>query len=134
MVDMSIPLLAPYGRRVRRPETWTWLAALLGGSGVLHLARPQTYEWLVPPEFGAARPWVLGTGLAEIATAALLARPGTRGRGGRSAAVLLVMFVPAHVHTFRVVPRTPKWMTVSAVRLVLQVPLVRAALRVARAL
>jgi uncharacterized membrane protein len=117
---------------MRRPETWTWLGAVLGGSGVLHLVRPRTYEWLVPPELGAARPWVLGTGVAEVATAVLLARPGTRGWGGRSAAVLLTGFVPAHLHTFRVVPHTPRWMTVSAVRLVLQVPLVRSALRVAR--
>jgi len=117
---------------MRRPETWTWLSALLGGSGVLHVVRPRTYEWLVPPEIGAARPWVLGTGVAELATAALLARAATRGWGGRFAAVLLVGFVPAHLHTFRVVPRTPRWMTVSAVRLVLQVPLVRSALRVAR--
>jgi uncharacterized membrane protein len=124
---------SPYGRWVRRPDTWTWLAVLLGGSGVLHLVRPRTYEWLVPPEIGPARPWVLGTGVAEVATAALLRAPSTRGRGGRCAAVLLVVFVPAHLHTFRVVPRTPGWMAASVVRLVLQVPLVRAALRAARA-
>src|SRR5687767_6333668 len=43
------------------------LAAVLAGSGALHLVRPHTYEWLVPPELGPARPWVLGSGVAEIA-------------------------------------------------------------------
>jgi uncharacterized membrane protein len=116
---------------VRRPETWSCLTALLGGSGMLHLVRPRGYEWLVPPEIGPARPWVLGTGVAEIVAAVLLARPVTRRAGGRCAAVLLVGFVPAHLHTFRVVPRQRQWMAAAAVRLLLQVPLVRAALRVA---
>jgi uncharacterized membrane protein len=109
-----------------------WLAALLGGSGVLHLVRPRAYEWLVPPELGDARAWVTGSGLAEIAAAGLMAAPRTRRAGGRLAAALLVAVVPAHLHTFRVVPRRPLPLTVAAVRLPLQVPLVRVALRVAR--
>ena len=107
------------------------LAAVLGGSGVLHLVRPQTYEWLVPPELGSARAWVLGSGVAEIAAGALIAAPRTRRAGGRLAAALFVAFVPAHLHTFRVVDR-PATTAAAAVRLPLQVPLVRAALRVAR--
>ena len=107
------------------------LAAVLGGSGVLHLLRPRTYEWLVPPELGPARPWVLGSGVAEIAVGVLLAVPRTRRRGGRVAAALLVAFVPAHLHTFRVVDR-PATTAAAAVRLPLQIPLVRAALKVAR--
>ena len=107
------------------------LAAVFAGSGVLHLVRPRTYEWLVPPELGSARTWVLGSGVAEVATAALLAVPGTRRTGGRLAAALLVAFVPAHLHTFRVVDSAPL-VAAAAVRLPLQVPLVRAALRVAR--
>lgn len=108
------------------------LAAALGGSGVLHLARPRTFEWLVPPELGGARTWVHVTGVAEIATAGLMAVPATRRAGGRAAAALLVAFVPAHLHTFRVVPRRALPMTVAAVRLPLQVPLIRIALKVAR--
>ena len=45
---------------------------------------------------------------------------------------LLIAFVPAHLHTFRVVPRRALPMAVAAVRLPLQVPLIRIALRVAR--
>lgn len=107
------------------------LAAALGGSGVLHLVRPHTYEWLVPPELGSPHRWVMGSGVVEIVTGALLAIPATRRTGGRLAAALLVGFVPAHLHTFRVVDR-PELVAAATVRLALQVPLVRAAMRVAR--
>ncbi len=117
---------------MRLPRTDTWLAALLGGSGVLHLVRPRTYEWLVPPELGDARAWVLASGIAEVGTAALLAAPATRRAGGWAAAAMLVAFVPAHLHTFRVVPKERLSLAVATARLPLQVPLVRAALRVAR--
>jgi len=117
---------------MRRPDTALLLASLLGGSGVLHLLRPRTYEWLVPPELGAARGWVLGTGVAEVGVATLLAVPSGRRPGGWLAAVLLAGFVPAHLHTFRVVPRRPSWLGIAAARLVLQLPLIRAALRTAR--
>lgn len=113
-------------------RTATVLAAALGGSGVLHLIRPRTYEWLVPPELGDARAWVHGSGVAEIVAAGLMAVPATRRAGGWAAAALLVAFVPAHLHTFRVVPRRVLPMTGAAVRLLLQVPLVRIALDVAR--
>jgi uncharacterized membrane protein len=118
--------------RVRRPGAATWLAALLGGSGVVHLVRPTTYEWLVPPELGSARSWVLATGVAEIGAAALLSARRTRRAGGSLATALLVGFVPAHLHTFRVVGRRPLPLAAAAARLPLQVPLVRAAWRVAR--
>ncbi|SEP17902.1 Uncharacterized membrane protein [Trujillonella endophytica] len=108
------------------------LLAALGGSGVIHLVRPRTYEWLVPPELGDARRWVLASGVAELGTAALMATPATRRVGGWAAAALLVAFVPAHLHTFRVVPRRPLPMTVAALRLPLQVPMIGIALRVAR--
>jgi uncharacterized membrane protein len=108
------------------------LLVLLGGSGVLHLLRPRGYEFLVPPELGPARPWVIGSGVAEIGTAALLAAPATRRAGGWAAAALLVGFVPAHLHTFRVVRGRPGPLAVAVLRLPLQWPMVQTALRVAR--
>nr|WP_204332637.1 hypothetical protein [Geodermatophilus sabuli] len=108
------------------------MLAALAGSGVLHLVRPRTFEWLVPPELGDARSWVTASGLAELGAAALMAVPATRRAGGWAAAGLLVAFVPAHLHTFRVVPRRAVPLAVAAVRLPLQAPLVRVALRVAR--
>jgi len=117
---------------MRKPGGAAVLGALLGGSGVLHLLRPRTYEWLVPPELGSARTWVTATGVAELGVAALLAAPGTRRAGGWAAAGLLTWFMPAHLHTFRVIPKEPVPMAVAFARLPLQVPLVRSALRVAR--
>ena len=116
---------------MRLPSTHTWLAALLGGAGALHLVRPRIYEWLVPPELGDARTWVLASGAAELGTAALLAAPATRRAGGWAAAGLFAAFVPAHLHTFRAVPKEPVPLTIATVRLPLQVPLIGAALRVA---
>ena len=117
---------------MRRPGKALVLGALLGGSGVLHLVRPRTYEWLLPPELGSARWWVTASGVAELGTAALLAMPVTRPAGGWAAAGLLTAFLPAHVHTFRVIPRRPLPIAVALARLPLQVPLMRSALRVAR--
>jgi uncharacterized membrane protein len=117
---------------MRKPGGAWVLGALLGGSGVLHLVRPRTYEWLVPPELGDARAWVTATGVAEIGTAALLAAPASRRLGGWAAVGLLIAFVPAHLHTFRVIPRKPVPMAVAAVRLPLQAPMIAAALRIAR--
>ncbi|MPQ97569.1 hypothetical protein GB931_06475 [Modestobacter sp. I12A-02628] len=108
------------------------MAAALGGSGVLHLVRPATFAPLVPPELGSARGWVLASGVAELVTAGLLAAPRTRALGGRAAAGLLVAFVPAHLHTYRVVPHTPVPLALATARLPLQVVLIRGALRVAR--
>ena len=106
------------------------LAVALGGSGVLHLVRPRTFDWMVPPELGPARPWVTGSGVAELATAGLLAVPGTRWLGGWAAAGLLAAFVPAHLHTVRALHGGRR--TVALARLPFQVPMVAAALRVAR--
>ncbi|MGY1725021.1 DoxX family protein [Blastococcus sp. SYSU DS0533] len=117
---------------MRKPASATWLGALLGGSGVLHLARPRTYEWLVPPELGAARAWVLASGIAEIGTATLLAGPRSRRAGGWSAAALLVAFVPAHLHHLRLARGRPPVLAAAVVRLPLQVLMVAAAFRVAR--
>src|SRR3954449_7141404 len=108
------------------------LLVLLGASGVLHLVRPRVYQFLVPPELGPARPWVLGSGVAELGTAALLAVPATRRAGGWAAAARLTAFVPAHLHTFRVVRGRPGATAIAVLRLPLQVPLVQAALQVAR--
>ncbi|MCA0143729.1 DoxX family protein [Blastococcus sp. LR1] len=117
---------------MKLPGKASMLAALLGGGGVLHMVRPKMYDWLVPPELGNPRRWVLASGVVEIGTAALLVAPATRRLGGWSAAGLLLAFVPAHLHTFRVIPRKPLPMAVAIGRLPLQIPMVTAALDVAR--
>lgn len=122
-------------RRGRRPG-WSGLALLLGGSGVLHLLKPQLYEPLVPRRLGAARSWVLGSGLAEILCAAgLLTRRTRRGAGLASAALLVVVFPGNIKHAVNALSSSrASWglRVGTLLRLPVQLPLVAWALRVAR--
>ncbi|MCZ2837211.1 DoxX family protein [Modestobacter sp. VKM Ac-2985] len=108
------------------------MAAGMAGSGAVHLVRPQTYDWMIPPELGPARPWVTGSGVAELATAALLAVPRTRRIGGWAAVAVLVGVLPAHAQTLRAFRHQPGKLAVAVARIPLQAPMLGAALRVAR--
>ena len=112
------------------------LAALLGTSGVLHLRRPGIFRPLIPRARGDPDPWVLGSGVAELACAAALVVPATRGVGGLASATLLVAVFPGNVTmAVRSRPDARGWAGRPAVawaRLPLQVPLVAWAVAVAR--
>jgi uncharacterized membrane protein len=108
------------------------MAAGMTGTGVFHLVRPQRYDWMIPPELGPARPWVVGSGVAELAAAALLAVPATRQVGGWAALAVLLGVLPAHAQTLRRFRSEPAKLAVAAARIPFQVPMIRAALRVAR--
>jgi uncharacterized membrane protein len=107
------------------------MAAGMAGSGALHLARPRTYDWMIPPELGPARPWVTASGVAELATAALLAVPASRRVGGWAALGVLVGVLPAHAQTLRVL--RGRKLAVAVARIPFQAPMIAVALRVARA-
>lgn len=112
------------------------LAALLGTSGVLHLRRPGIFRPLIPRSLGNPDPWVLGSGVAELACAAALVVPATRPVGGAASAALLVAVFPGNVTmAVRSRPDARSWAGKPAVawaRLPLQVPLVMWAVAVAR--
>ncbi|KQY47132.1 DoxX family protein [Cellulomonas sp. Root137] len=112
------------------------LAALLGTSGVLHLRRPGIFRPLIPRSLGNPDPWVLGSGVAEIACAAALTVPATRRLGGLASAALLVGVFPGNVTmAVRSRPDARGWAgrpVVAWARLPLQVPLVAWAVAVAR--
>jgi uncharacterized membrane protein len=108
------------------------MATGMTAAGVHHLVRPRRYDWMIPPELGPARPWVLGSGVAELVTAGLLAVPGTRRAGGRVALAVLVGVLPAHAQTLRALRRQPAKLAVAVARIPFQVPMIQAALRVAR--
>ena len=112
------------------------LASALGGSGVVHLVAPEVFTATVPPPLPAGAT-VLVSGVVELAVAALLVAPRTRPLGGWAAAVTLVGVFPANVYSALTGgwdggpgPLGEPW--VAWARLPLQVPLVWAALRVAR--
>jgi uncharacterized membrane protein len=119
-----------------RRRVWGPLALLLGGSGVLHLTRPQVFEPLIPRRLGAARPWVYGSGVAEIVCAAGLSAGRSRRSAALLSAALLVVVFPGNVQQAVTAVRSPKasdgYRAGTLIRLPLQVPLVLWALRIAR--
>lgn len=112
----------------------TGLAALLGGSGVLHLVAPRPFDGIVPRSLpGSPRTWTYVSGVAELAVAAAIAHPRTRRAGGLAAAALFVAVFPANVK-MAVDARhaSPAHRAIMFGRLPLQAPLIAWALRVAR--
>ena len=112
------------------------LAMFLGAAGTAHFLVPKFYDQMIPPQLpGAARSWVYGSGLAEIAVGAALAVPRTRGAGALTAAALFVGVFPGNVQmaldAFRT-GRPAAEKAVLLVRLPVQLPLVVWALRVRR--
>jgi uncharacterized membrane protein len=115
---------------------WRSLALLLGGSGLLHLVRPQIYEPLVPRRLGDARAWVHGSGVAEIACAAGLSVARFRRPAALASAALLVVVFPGNIQQAMTAMRSQRASTGyragTLARLPVQAPLVAWALRVAR--
>ena len=119
----------------RAPRDVLLLAGLLGGSGVLHFARPGLFRGMVPKPLPYKHELVLASGAVEIAAAGLLVVPSTRRLGGAAAGALLAGVWPANaqmtVDAFT--SGRPWWFRVGTlVRLPLQVPLLRIAAREAR--
>lgn len=107
----------------------------LGAAGTLHLVKPEPYDGLIPRALGAPRPWVYGSGVAEIACAAALLVPRTRRLGALASAALFVGVFPGNVTMAARALRSPRASTrtkaLTVARLPLQVPLVTWALAVA---
>lgn len=107
------------------------LAGMLTFTGTVHLVRPQTFDAALPAWLpGTKRAWALGSGVAELVCAGLVALPRTRRVGGWATAALFVAVFPGNVHMVTTA-RTPRARAVTVARLPLQVPLVLWALRVA---
>lgn len=102
------------------------MTAMLGFTGTLHFVRPQHFDRLVPKSLpGTQRQWVLGSGVAELAVAALVAAPKTRRLGGRAATLLFLGVFPANLKMawdFRT--KSTKLKTISLVRLPMQAGLI----------
>ncbi len=120
--------LPPTGRL---PGGTLLVAGLFTASGTLHLVRPTTFEALIPPALGDPTAWVLASGVAELACAGgLLTR--ARWAPAATAATLAAIWVGNLQMAVDVTrsPRTgPGAMAAAWVRLPLQVPLIRMAIR-----
>ncbi|MCW2831749.1 MAG: hypothetical protein JWP31_2441 [Aeromicrobium sp.] len=113
------------------------LAGAFVGMGILHFVKPEPFEKMVPRPLPGKKELVYGSGVAEIAAGALMINPSTRRLGGLGAAALLVAVFPANVQMAADALRSPKarraQKAAMIVRLPLQVPMIRIALKAARA-
>jgi uncharacterized membrane protein len=106
------------------------LTALFTTSGVLHFARPEPFEKIIPtPLQQYKKELVQVSGVAELTYAALLAAPPTRRLGGLLSFGLLLGVWPANaqmtVSAYQS-ERAPSWYRILTIlRLPLQIPMLR---------
>lgn len=102
----------------------------MAGAGVLHFVIPQVYERIVPKWLGHDQAVVRLSGVAEIACGALLASRRTKRLGAWLTTATLVAVYPANVQ-MAVEAGIPNDAGEWAIwlRLPLQIPLIRWALR-----
>jgi len=110
------------------------LAALLLGSGVLHFVMPKPYDSIVPVELpGSQRFYTQASGVAELASGALLLSPRTRRVGALAAIAVFIGVFPANINLIRLWRDKPLLMRLGAIaRLPLQIPMITSALKVYR--
>jgi uncharacterized membrane protein len=114
----------------------TVMAGALVGAGVLHLVRPGPFERIVPKALPRKTGLVYASGVVEIVTGAMMLHPRTRRLGGLGAAALLIGVWPANGQMAADAvrsSRSPAWYTAGTLlRLPLQVPMIRIAVKAAR--
>jgi uncharacterized membrane protein len=107
---------------------------MLLGIGSLHFVAPEPFDSIVPAELpGSQRFYTYASGVAELATGALLLAPRTRKMGALSAAAVLVAVFPANINMVRLWREKPLFMRLGAIaRLPLQIPMITSALKIYR--
>ena len=120
--------------RATAPSTAYRVAIMLMGIGTVHFLTPKPFDTIVPAELpGKARFYTYASGVAEIATGALLVPRRTRRAAALAAALLFVGVFPANVNMVRLWWDRPWPMRVAALaRLPLQIPMVTTALKIRR--
>ena len=101
---------------------------------MLHFAAPKPFDSIVPAELpGDARFYTHASGVAEVATGALLLVPRTRKLGALAAVDLYISVFPANVNMVRLWKDKPLPMRIAAIaRLPLQIPMITQALKIYR--
>jgi uncharacterized membrane protein len=124
---------------VRLPKDTAALVAIFAVSGVVHLAKPYVYESLMPSWVPRHREVILGSGVAELACATGLVLPATRRTAGWASVLLLVAIFPGNLKMAvdaqqirSTSNRARRFQAATLLRLPLQWPMIRAALKVAR--
>jgi uncharacterized membrane protein len=126
--------LTPASENAPGQATAQRMGAMLVGMGILHFVAPKPFDSIVPAELpGSARFYTLASGVAEAATGAMLIAPRTRRLGALAAVALFIGVFPANVNSVRVMwDRGWAVRIGTIVRLPLQIPMVRQALKVYR--
>ena len=74
------------------------LAAVYAAAGMLHFAKPEPFDDLIPGWLpGKARTWTHASGVAELVSAGLMAFPPTRRLGGLVTAGLYAVVWPGNM-------------------------------------
>jgi uncharacterized membrane protein len=117
-----------------RPRDVTALAGILATSGMVHLARPQVYEPIMPAFVPAHREVIYASGVLELACAAGLLHPRTRSWAGWASFALLLGVYPANLKMAGDAARSgrPPLRAVAFGRLPLQLPMLWSAYKAAR--
>ncbi len=110
------------------------LAGVFVASGIVHLARPETYEPIMPKVVPAHREVILASGVLEIVCAVGLLHPATRRIAGWASLGVLLGVYPANFKMAGDAMQTENksFQAVALGRLPLQLPLIRSALKAAR--
>ena len=110
------------------PRAGKLLAGIFVVNGTIHLARPKTYEPLMPSWVPAHREVIVGSGVAELALAVGLLAPPTRRLAGWGSVLLLIGVFPGNMKMAvdAVQGDSRAFQAVALARLPLQWPLIRA--------
>jgi uncharacterized membrane protein len=124
----------PELQRIAGPAPAYRMGAMLLGMGTLHFAAPTPFDAIVPAELpGSQRFYTYASGMAELATGALLLSSRTRTFGALSAVALFLAVFPANVNMVRLWRDKPLIMRLGAIaRLPLQIPMIAGALKIYR--
>ncbi|MFW0795530.1 hypothetical protein AAFP30_17095 [Gordonia sp. CPCC 205515] len=111
------------------------MAAMLFAIGTLHFVAPKPFDEIIPEEIPAdPRTLTYASGVAEVAIGAGLLAPKTRRLSGGLAAALFVAVYPANINMVRLWwDKGPAARAIAIGRLPLQLPMIWAAVKVARA-
>ena len=109
-------------------------AGFLGVTGVLHFAKPEHYDAIVPRALpGSARFYTYASGAAELGIAGMLTIPTTRRAGALAAIALYTAVFPANVQMAWDWRHESAFKRVVAFgRLPLQIPLIHSAWKIYR--
>jgi uncharacterized membrane protein len=116
------------------PRDVTALAVVFAVSGVLHFLMPRPYMRIVPRPLPRKRDLVYASGAAELVCAAGLMHPRTRPAAGWGSLAVLLAVYPANLQMAVDAQRTRSgaYNAGTLLRLPLQLPMIRTALRAAR--